>query len=62
LWLLGWDVQLTGKYQHFPEIGMFLDFTDPENGGSKLLENIGTSVSIDTLSYPRRPESSTTLV
>jgi len=58
---LGWDVQLTGKYQHFPLIRMLLDFTDPENGGSKLLENISNSLSIDTMSYRRRPESSTTV-
>jgi len=59
---LGWDVQLTGKYQHFSGIGMFLDFTDPQNGGCKLLENISNSISIDKMSYPRRPESSTALV
>jgi hypothetical protein len=58
---LGWGVQLTGKYQHFSGIGMFLDFTDPANGGSKLLENISNSVSVDIMSYPRSPESSTTL-
>jgi len=40
---------------------MFLDFSDPENGGSKLLENINNSLLIDTMSYPRRPESSTTV-
>jgi len=40
---------------------MFLDFTDPEIGGSKLLENINNSLSINTMSYPRRPEFSTTV-
>jgi hypothetical protein len=40
---------------------MFLDFTVPENGGSKLLENISNSLSIDIMSYLIRPESSTTL-
>ena len=37
LWFLGCDIQLIGKYHHFTGIGMFLDFTDPEISGSKLL-------------------------
>jgi hypothetical protein len=36
-----------------------MDFLNTEDEDSKLLQNAGNCLPVDTTTYPRRPESST---